>query len=352
MSAVGMKDTLTRQLGRISAPARETRNMLAVQADAILGRLGPCGAVYWVGGTWGAPLLVGDDNYDGCSINTPKATIKEALALCTDYQNDVVFVDPRYWQPTDEDWPIVVDKYNVHIIGLGQGHFSSPAIHPDVDKPAFVLGSQGQYGSLQRLTVGGGTTQGGILLIGSTLVPPASGQVDGTLIKECVFGHQWFGTPKNAIYQPADANRGGFGIRIEKCRFLGDLANCSGKISGNAIDLLGGVTYTASILYDLEIVDNMFMGCQVGVNLAKSFNGRILNNKFICEDSTDGDAIRLLAACRGNMVDGNVAMAGGDAAMAKNPYCDVAATDKNHWGLNFKTQTAGALATLLPKQSL
>ncbi|KKK48317.1 hypothetical protein LCGC14_3146350, partial [marine sediment metagenome] len=70
------------------------------------------------------------------------------------------------------------------------------------------------------------------------------------------------------------------------------------------------------------------------------------DNKIVIADSGDGEAIALLAACLGCMVDGNVAMNGGDAAPGQQPYRDVAATNKNHWGVNW---TGNAVD--LPKQS-
>lgn len=350
--AISWPTDLRKLMKRISLPAEETFEGLDLLGDyvkevgdtretalkAYLRLLGQSGEVFVVNG--------GLDTNLG-TMASPLLSIKKALSLCEANRNDHILVGSNYWQPATEDWPIVVNKNQVHIIGLALPNLPCPAVHPADDNAAFVMGSTGQYGSIQRLTIGGGESYGGILLAGSVALPPEAGQIDGLLIKECTFGHQWFGTPLNGIQQPADSSRGGYGIRVEKCTFLGDLANCTGAITGNAIDLLGNPVNPGVAYYDFEIVNCEFMGCQVGFNAYRAHNGRILNNKFICEDSSDGDAIRLLSACRGNMVDGNVAMAGGEAVPSKQPYCDVAATDKNHWGVNW---TGNAVD--LPKQSL
>lgn len=275
----------------------------------------------------------GNNNNDGLSYLTPLLTITAALAKCVDGRNDEICVID-YWRPTGETWPISIEKRAVHIFGAALPGLPYPAIHPATDVAAFQLTSAGQYGSISLLTIGGGNSHGGIDW-------QNEGQVDGFHIHDNIFGHQWFGTPLNAILQPSGASRGGYGNVIERNRFMGDLANCTGAITGNAIDMLGAVAS-----YDLIIQDNKFMGCAVGVNLTKVHNAEILDNRFVCADSGDGEAIALLTACRGCMVDGNRAMNGGDAAMTQQPYRDVAATNKNHWGVNYTTD-----AVDLPKQS-
>jgi len=117
-----------------------------------------------------------------------------------------------------------------------------------------------------------------------------------------------------------------------------------GKITANAIEQLTNTDATA--FRDLEILDCIFKGVYIGINLTRGFDAVILRNKFICADAVDGEAVSLLASCLGCMVDGNVAMNGGDAAMTQQPYRDVAATNKNHWGVNWTTN-----AVDLPKQT-
>jgi len=295
----------------------------------------PGGDVYYVDGTTGANVdgITAANTNDGTDPRSPWLTLTYALSQCTDDNNDTIFV-LDYWRPTGETWPISVVKNRIHIIGLAQPNLPYPAIHPSTDVAAFQLNSSGQYGSIQNLTIGGGNSHGGIDW-------QNSGQVDGYLIKGCTFGHQWFGTPLSGIYQISTASRGGYGNVIDGCRFLGDLANCTGAITGNGIDMLGSVAS-----YDLEITNCFFMGCAININLTKVHNGRYTNNHFVCADAADGEAISLLASCLGNWASNNYAGNGGDAAMTKEPYRDVAATNKNHWGMNYTSN-----AVDLPKQS-
>lgn len=320
----GIKDLLMAQQGRIHAPANEIRDMLAVLADALMAGSwygGPVGSVFWVDG------VNGNNSWNGRSIEKPKLTIKAALALCVADDNDVILVID-YWQPTGEDWPIVVDKNLVHIIGMGQANFPYPAIHPPDDTAAFQLTSSGQYGSIENLTIGGGDAHGGIEW-------GNSGQVDGFLIKNCTFGHQWFGTPLNAIRQPGDSTRGGFKNRIEKCTFLSDLISHSGALTGNAIAQLS----TTMFFYDLEIVDNVFKGCQRAINLLGSKDAVIEKNRFTNPDvASDGESIYLGAATLGCMMDDNSSFKG-TSVMTRNPYYDAGT---NHWGRNY----AGGLSVM------
>lgn len=289
---------------------------------------GGAGKTLFLGG------LNASDNNEGLSSESPLLTFAAAQVKCTDQHHDYIFV-LDFWRPSGETWPIAITKDLMHLIGIGgRPGLPWPAIHPATDVAAFQLYSSGQYGEIAGLTIGGGNSHGGIDW-------QNEGQVDGFWIHHNVFGHQWFGTPLNAILQAVAASRGGYGCAIEDNVFMGDLANCTGAITGNAIDMLGAV-----MSYDLMIRRNRFMGCAININLTKVSNGMIVDNRFICADSVDGEAVSLLTACRGCMVDGNRAMNGGDAAMTKEPYRDVAATNKNHWGVNWTTN-----AVDLPKQT-
>lgn len=321
MASYGVQKILNRYVDRISTPAQEVRDMLAAVADVTMNLSGgPVGTVFWVDGVNGD-----DDANDGLTWLKPLLTIKEALSRCTDNHNDVIMV-MDYWQPTGEDWPIVVDVQQVHIVGWAQGNLPYPAIHPPSASStvsAFMLSSGGQYGSIENLSIGGGTAGGGIEI-------GPEGQVDGFLIKNCTFGHSWFGTPLNGILQKVTANRGGYSNRIEKCLFLGDLNSMTkGAITGNAIDLLD-VTSSATMMYGTEIVDCVFMGCAVGINMARASDSLITGNKFTVADSADGEAITLSALCYGGMISGNEAMEGQEA-LDNAPYKDLGT---NHWGRN------------------
>ena len=327
---------LLQLLKRISTPAEEVFLGLRVLGDYLktsmdaqdatvklyLRNLMWAGNIFWVNGIDG----VGSNSNAGTTRAAPFLTLTYALAQCVDNQNDIIFVED-YWQPTGEAWPIHVNKQQVHIIGLAQRNLPFPAISPTSDVAAFHLMSSGQYGSIENLTIGGGAS-GGCIEWGQ------DGQVDGFLIKKCTFGHPWFRAPLNGIRQDGAVSRGGYSNRIEKCTFLGDLAGEAhahlGTITGNAIAQLS----VALPFYDLEIVDNVFKGCQRAINLLYTKDAVIEENRFTTPDAaTDGESIWLGAATFGIMINNNWAFKGTGAALTYNPYYDAG---NNHWGLNYR----------------
>jgi len=313
-----MKDQVTRRFrGTTVIDNLRLKNVSGGPFDEI-------GRVYHI--NTGGAVFPGKDANSGLEYEHPMLTIKAALARCVAGRNDYILIHD-YWRPTGEDWPIVHNKNKVHICGVAQRGLPYPAIHPEDDVDAFQLGSSGQYGSIEYLTIGGGATAAGIEI-------GASGQVDGFHIAECIFGHRWFGTPLNGIRQQAADTRGGNGNVIERCHFLGDWQG-KGTISGNAIDML--VTGALDrCFYQLQILENWFHGIQgVAINLSRDNGGEVLDNQFVVPDAANGEAISLLANSLGTMVRGNRAMSGQSAvANTYNPFRDLATAGNNHWGDN------------------
>ncbi len=293
------------------------------------GTLAPAGQFFWLDG------VNGSNSNSGRTQNKPKLTFKAALALCVAGRNDHIFVND-YWQPDGEDWPILVNKSKVHIIGVALPNLMSPAIHPPENTAVFEIANTGQYSEIAGFMIGGGNGHGGIET-GSI----ANGMGNGLYMHDCWFGHEWFGTPLAGFRNLGTINA--CGIRIERCSFFGDLANCCGKITGTAIDNALGA---AGWFDKCEIIDCDFFGTYIGVHFHRARDCKILRNRFVCANAIDGEAVTLETAVRGCMVDGNVAMYGGVAAsFTLDPYRDIAATDKNHWGVNWKTN-----AVAVPKQ--
>lgn len=311
----GIKKLLNRFVTRISTPAQEVRDMLGAMGDVVVNAHRPVGTTFWVGGTNAL------STNDGLTWLKPLTTVTAALALCTDGNNDVIRI-LDYWRPSGETWPIQIDKERVHIIGSTQANLPAPTFHPSTDKAAFAINKSGSYGSIENLTIGGGSGSAGIRLGGVTGV---NTKPEGFLIKNCLFGQTWFGTPDHGI---ESVEYGSIGCRIEKCTFLGDLKNVGGRLAENAIEF----TTTAATNENLQIVDCNFLGTAIGINLAKGPGAIITGNRFLCEDSADGEAITLGASVVGCMIDDNRAMEGADT-MSNNPFKDLGT---NHWGLNYR----------------
>lgn len=79
-------------------------------------------AVY---GTTGSVFFVssvsGSSGNDGLSASTPKATIAQAIALCTAAKGDVVIVMPGHAESLSGASALALNKSGVTIIGLGNG---------------------------------------------------------------------------------------------------------------------------------------------------------------------------------------------------------------------------------------
>ena len=263
------------------------------------------GTVFYVDGT-------GPDTNDGLTPTTPLASFKAALALCTSQRNDTIVVQD-YWAAGTEDWPIVVDKEMVHIIGVPGSGGPWPQVNPPGDTAGFSVTAQGV--EIANLSVHGGATHGAIEIGAS---------VWGIEIHHCWFGET--GGCQDGIRDPAPFDAAY--LYVHDCRF-GSL------ITRNGVALLHNATRGV-------IANNLFHAIP-GINIHATIDfaeGWILNNVFSLDSDAAGRAITLDATVVGGAtVNGNVANFG-DTAMAQNPYTDSAAGGSNHWILNYRNITA------------
>lgn len=278
----------------------------------------------------------GSDSNEGTSFEKPMLTIDGALDRCVAGRSDYILIHD-YWRPSGEAAPVVVNKRAVHIMGVALPNLPYPAIHPLADLPALVLGSAGQYSEIAYLTIGGGDTYGGINIEHYT-GQAMQGQVDGVWIHHNTFGHVWFGTPACGIQKLATSTHPSHAVLIEDNEFLGDLANCVGAITGNAIDLLPAVA--ARAVKNWTIRRNRFKGCYIGVNAVYGYDLEVSENLHIVADAVAGEAITLASTVAGAMVVDNKAMNGMlNAGYNFNPFRDLATNTVNHWGRNFRGNT-------------
>lgn len=265
------------------------------------------GDVYYIDGT-------GPDTNDGLTPTTPLASFKAALALCTNQRNDTIVV-LDYWAAGTEDWPIVVDKQMVHIIGVPGGGAPWPQVNPTGDFAAFNVTALGV--EISHLAVHGGATAGCIEI---------GAGVWGVEIHHCWFGETGTGqdgvrgvAPFDAVYLHVHHNRFGAGLTRYGVVLLHNATR--GMINDNVFHENADVCIK---------IDNEFA------------QGWILDNVFGLKSNTAGDAITLDVTCVGGVtVDGNRANFG-DTAMGVNPFLDSAAGGSNHWILNYRN----ILATL------
>ena len=268
------------------------------------------GNVYYIDGN-------GPDTNDGLTPGTPLASFKAALALCVNQHNDTIVV-LDYWAAGTEDWPIVVDKEMVHIIGVpGQGA-PWPQINPPGDTASFNVTALGV--EISHLSPNGGATHGAIEIGAS---------IWGTEIHHCWFGEA--GTAQDGIRDvvPFDAVY----LKIWGNRFGAGLTRNGVRLDHNATRGMIGVP---------GLEPNVFHAMSdVCIYVNNNFaQGWICDNIFGLDSDVQGRAITLDATCVGGATINNNVANFGDTAMAANPYLDSAAGGSNHWLLNYRNITA------------
>lgn len=268
------------------------------------------GDVYYVDGN-------GPDTNDGLTPATPLASFKAALALCTSQRNDTIVV-LDYWAAGTEDWPIVVDKEMVHIIGVSGQGAPWPQINPVGDFAAFNITALGV--EIAHLSINGGATHGAV---------EVGASVWGTEIHHCWFGEAGTAQDGIRVVAPFDAVY----LKVWGNRFGAGLTRNGVRIDHNATRGMIGVP---------GLEPNVFHAMNdVCIYVNNEFaQGWICDNIFGLDSDVQGRAITLDATCVGGVtICGNRANYG-DTAMAQIPYLDSAAAGSNHWLLNYQAVTA------------
>jgi len=273
----------------------------------------PGGKTFFVDGSSGS------NSNDGTTRALPFLTITHALTKCTTKMHDTIYVRDDN-ENASETWPIVINKQNVHIIGLSNPYSQRCTIRPTGDTQAITCGGTGYGSEFANIDFGGGNSYACIELT-------STGKV---WIHDCQFGGaDCADTPLHGILATEHATI--CNAMIEDCVFHGDLEGVPGKITSNGIEAIATNLMRHSI-----IRNNYFMGVAIGINLGSGQKGlMVLDNYFYCDDTATGEAITVSGAA-GNMFNGNCAMAGGDAAMTKTPYLDSNAAG-NGWGMNYQS---------------
>lgn len=274
------------------------------------------GKVFFVNGS------TGDDTKNGRDPNAPLLTLKQALSLCTDDENDYIYVLDYPWAGgvSGEDEPIVVNKRGVTILAGGSGAYNVPVIGASGDTAAIsITANKVRFIGLEFVT-GAGSSHGCVEINASCfgvefwdclferdIHGPGSGAQDGILVAPtfdavdlkvigCIFGP---GLSRDGIRVVTNSTRGLIGL--------------PGRL-GNFFDRCPGI------------------GLNLGVSAGTHDMG-IFDNRFLCHSDAVGKAITFVHPdCANAFVDGNSANYG-QSAMGSNPYRDLGS---NHWGLNYR----------------
>jgi len=269
------------------------------------------------------------DTNSGLTPAAPFLTITHALTQCVADNDDYIIV-LDHWQEV-----VAVNITRVHIIGVTKN--SSQAfvqMNAVADTAIFIVTALSNHCEIAGFSFGGGATHAAIENQGGTPMQ--------LYIHDCMFGHSFAGdTPQDGIGIELNATN----IRIEDCIFYGNGAGVAGTISRDGIrfegggDTLGGFNRNSRFLNLPGVRINIINRFDIGV---------IDNYRFQVPDLAIGEAISFAAGAAGRcFVSGNVAAAGGDAAMTRVPFRDLSGAPPasgNDWGQNF----AGAAGATLP----
>ena len=266
------------------------------------------GSVYWVNGGSDGPT---DNTRDGLSASTPKQTITAALALCTDNYNDTIYV-LNYGSNAraSETWPIVVNKAQVHIIGIGtRGNKWATVTATGANKDAFSI-------EAQRVEIAG-------LEIGGTAAGTGAGIILTNGMWGCYIHDCWFGVADGAgatgIEVPAGVDAPY--LRIEDCEFGNGLTAGGILIANNATK----GTIARNVFCDVAAVAISVTGSAVGL--------RIYDNLIDMDADTAGHGISLAAGTSDCLIFRNQVAALKTATTANNGLVD--GSTSNSWGLNY-----------------
>ncbi len=266
----------------------------------------------------------GDDSAanPGTAYYTPLLTIKQALTKCVAGRRDWILVldNSPSTPPATEDFPIVMNKANVKLIGtLSDGSLSDSGIGSDTqDVNTFEIAAS--YVTIQDMYIGcdnlGNT--------GALVSFNGANNYFSTTFRRCIFDTQHvaaygiyaqFDQPyllvEDCIYGRSDI--GGFSTAAV---YIGNLT--AGMLRRNVYRKVAGI------------------GISVG---AGAHNFTILDERFDLPSNTKGKAITLADGSSGIFVDGCRANFG-QAAMVANPFLDLNNDTSNTWGLNYKAGTS------------
>lgn len=244
---------------------------------------------------------------------SPFQTFKEALAKCTSGNDDYIYV-LNYGSNGrgTEDWPILVTKDQVHIIGVRATQGSKwSTVKPDESDNAFTV--SGQRCEFANLEIGGFSAGSGIEI--------ATG-VWGTTVHDCWFGVTGDTAGTHGVYVASGADAPY--LTVYNCHFGSFLTGDGVRIAGNATRGNLGLKNNGNVFSRIAGIAINVSGSAVGIN--------IIGNRFDMAADTAGDAITLAAGTSACYMDDNDC-GFSEAAVTTKYYVD-SATNANNWGNN------------------
>jgi hypothetical protein len=262
--------------------------------------------------------VTGSSSYDGQSPNTPKATIEQAIQLCTANKGDIIYVMPGHAETISGADGFDADIAGIKIKGLGEGD-ARPVLTFSATASACAIGAAGVV--LENIRFNAGISA---VVVGLTI----EGTGDGSIVRDCEF--YWGGTTGwdfvDAVIIAAGANR----ARVEGCRFLAEPAVAG---AATAIKLSGAS-------HNVRIDGNEFMGdystaCVNGITTLSQ--GLMFLNNLVHNTDASEPYLEVLTGTTG-IIANTRGLASG-ATVAANAVADAMAHCEN-----FVVNTAGTIA--------
>jgi len=267
------------------------------------------------GKTYFVNCNTGSDNYAGTNPNNPLLTLEAAEAKCVTAKHDFIFVQD-FWTLTTE-YPIVFDKSDMHVIGLGSGIRFDNGNDIATAESASAVQLEGCTDlELAGFNIGGNASYDALTVVGTTF---------RVHLHNCTFGNNY--SCLDGIGEGAAGNMGKW--EVHDCLFsynaAGDGINCS---------------MLSTRIHHNEFRQTADQRC-IDMPAGQTWN-TINDNQFYAKvggDEVDGWAIYIAATCAQNMIFHNFATECGDVS-GETAYKDLSSgalnTCLNGWCANYQ----------------
>src|SRR3990167_6792842 len=170
--------------------------------------------------------VTGSSTFDGQSPNTPKATVAQAIALCTADKGDIIYVMPKHAESFAAADGFDVTKAGVTIRGLGWGDFRPTFTFTDTDG-TIAVGAASVWVDTLRFVAGI-----------SAVVVGVNVEAAGVACRITNCQWYWGGTTGFDFLQALNINVGAHRALVENCQFIAEPAVAG---ASTAIELVGAV---------------------------------------------------------------------------------------------------------------
>lgn len=270
------------------------------------------GSRFWV------DSVTGSSANDGTSPDSPKATLDQAINLCTANKGDIIYVMPKHAESFSAADGFDADVAGIKIIGLGWGDFRPTFTFADTDAKVSVGAASVHIENLRFVA--------GISAVVVGVNVEAAGVA--CTIKNCEW--YWGGTTGYDFLQALNLNVGASRSRVEGCRFLAEPAVAG---ASTAIELVGAVHNV--VVKGCEFMGDYSLACMSAITTLSQ--GLMFLDNLVHNTDAGEPYLEVITGTTG-VIAGTRGQAGG-ATVAANAVADAMSHCEN-----FVTNTTGTIA--------